>query len=517
MSNSNKDKSEESTKSIENVDAESINESVDSTSNKKTRFTKSKSISEVFKELELDEDSDELEESISTNSENISSDLDEKGIDLDSEDSGTESMDSEKADEIIPIHNEYPESMDSEEVEESIDSDSEDEIIPIHNEYNDLDKSEAFDNEVIDEDLNSSKPEDIESNVKGSFDGDSLENDATDSSQFDEEGLVIINPDDNSRKGKRNASSKSIKDAKAKQSTKSSFNLMDSSFLFTLFGLIVGIGILVMGILYYSSSSDRVVDNVLSGETAGLAIFIIIIGLLIIGFSLLRFFSSSNSETSAILDMLNNIRNIDYNEVKEDNITRDDFESVFSSVLGKDKNSSFSNKNGDNKESVDKNSDLLEADDDISDDIDILYSESNLSSRKNRSSSKKANSKDSADDSDEYTSDESFDSSFDEGISSDESSDDFSDDENSLDGVSSDDEVEKMSNLKDKYAKYDFSEDSDEDSKPKFKKTVDFDKIQEELSEEQLEAQKQKRKEELAIKKRRIIQGTNFDNSLRKK
>lgn len=517
MSNSNKDKSEESTKSIENVDAESINESVDSTSNKKTRFTKSKSISEVFKELELDEDSDELEESISTNSENISSDLDEKGIDLDSEDSGTESMDSEKADEIIPIHNEYPESMDSEEVEESIDSDSEDEIIPIHNEYNDLDKSEAFDNEVIDEDLNSSKPEDIESNVKGSFDEDSLENDATDSSQFDEEGLVIINPDDNSRKGKRNASSKSIKDAKAKQSTKSSFNLMDSSFLFTLFGLIVGIGILVMGILYYSSSSDRVVDNVLSGETAGLAIFIIIIGLLIIGFSLLRFFSSSNSETSAILDMLNNIRNIDYNEVKEDNITRDDFESVFSSVLGKDKNSSFSNKNGDNKESVDKNSDLLEADDDISDDIDILYSESNLSSRKNRSSSKNANSKDSADDSDEYTSDESFDSSFDEGISSDESSDDFSDDENSLDGVSSDDEVEKMSNLKDKYAKYDFSEDSDEDSKPKFKKTVDFDKIQEELSEEQLEAQKQKRKEELAIKKRRIIQGTNFDNSLRKK
>ncbi|WP_297981569.1 hypothetical protein [uncultured Methanobrevibacter sp.] len=192
-----------------------------------------------------------------------------------------------------------------------------------------------------------------------------------------------------------------------------------------------------------------------------------------------------------------------------------------SNVLGKDKNSSFSNKNGDNKESVDKNSDLLEADDDISDDIDILYSESNLSSRKNRSSSKKANSKDSADDPEEYAPDESFDSSFDESISSDENSDDFSDDGlddvNSLESASSDDEVEKMSNLKDKYAKYDFTEDSDEDSKPKFKKSVDFDKIQEELSEEQLEAQKQKRKEELAIKKRRIIQGTNFDNSLRKK
>ena len=278
MSNSNKDKSEESTKNIENVDAESINESIDSTSNKKTRFTKSKSISEVFKELEINEDSDKPEKSFSADSEDIVSDLEGNDLDLGS---GIDSIDSdsEEADEIIPIHNEYPESIDSEEADESFDSDSEDEIdeiIPIHNEYDDLDKSEAFDNDVIDEHLNSSKPEDIESNVKGSFDEDSLENKTADSSQFDEEGLVIINPDDNSRKGKRNASSKSIKDAKAKQSTKSSFNLMDTSFLFTLLGLIVGIGILVMGILYYSSSSDRVVDNVLSGETAGLAIFIII-------------------------------------------------------------------------------------------------------------------------------------------------------------------------------------------------------------------------------------------------
>ena len=51
----------------------------DSTSNKKTRFTKSKSISEVFKELEFEDDE----------SYELSNDLEDD------------------VDEIIPIHNEY--------------------------------------------------------------------------------------------------------------------------------------------------------------------------------------------------------------------------------------------------------------------------------------------------------------------------------------------------------------------------------------------------------------------------
>ena len=84
-------------------------------------------------------------------------------------------------------------------------------------------------------------------------------------------------------------------------------------------------------------------------------------------------------------------------------------------------------------------------------------------------------------------------------------------------------EVEKMDGLEDKYAKYDFGDDSDEeivesdDSKPKFKKSIDLSKFEKEpLSEEELAEEKRIAQEKLEEKKRRIIEGTNFDNSLRK-
>ena len=79
-----------------------------------------------------------------------------------------------------------------------------------------------------------------------------------------------------------------------------------------------------------------------------------------------------------------------------------------------------------------------------------------------------------------------------------------------------------MDGLEDKYSKYDFDDDSDEifeeseSSKPKFKKSVDLSKFDSDsLSEEEL-AEKERKAQELAEKKRRIIEGTNFDNSLRK-
>ena len=53
-------------------------------------------------------------------------------------------------------------------------------------------------------------------------------------------------------------------------------------------------------------------------------------------------------------------------------------------------------------------------------------------------------------------------------------------------------------------------------SKPKFKKSVDISKFEKEpLSEDEL-AEKERKARELEEKKRRIIEGTNFDNSLRK-
>ena len=78
----------------------------------------------------------------------------------------------------------------------------------------------------------------------------------------------------------------------------------------------------------------------------------------------------------------------------------------------------------------------------------------------------------------------------------------------------------KMDGLEDKYAKYDFDEDDEIDepvvSKPKFKKSVDLSKFEKDaLTEEEL-AEKERKAKELAEKKRRIIEGTNFDNSLRK-
>ena len=537
----------------------------DSTSNKKTRFTKSKSISEVFKELEFDEDD------------------------------AIDSMSLEDFDE---------ESLEDKYSKYDFDDDSVDEIIPIHNEYRDLDKSEALADEsiegavIINPDLDDS----IEANVYESteeYDVDLKENtDSIDSVEdIDEEGFIVPE-DDNAladenveeKIGKSSAQGVLINDKDKASDSDSSLDLFNSSTIISIVGFIVGLAILLMGIIYYGSSSDRVVDNVLSGETAGLAIFLVIIGLIIIGFSLLKFFSSSKS--SLIIDTFNSIKSIDYDEVSEDGITREDFDAIFS-VLKRKKDSNFSD-NGDNDKSVDSPKDLFEKDkeEELSDDdINSLYSDSNLTSQKNQSSFKEhenANSTELLDDDDE-TDDDSDEiipihsrlnkQSGESDLEDKYSKYDFEDDEEEYDSVEisedipedipdddsdlveedelivdedigepidepvdepveeaieeqyleedivEDDsnlEAEKMDGLEDKYSKYDFEDDSDEifeeseSSKPKFKKSVDLSKFDSDsLSEEEL-AEKERKAQELAEKKRRIIEGTNFDNSLRK-
>lgn len=501
-------------------------ESIDSTSNKKTRFTKSKSISEVFKEL--DSEDDLSLDSVDASSESVDDDFEDIDGLTAAEESALDSLEEPLAEESA---------LDP--AEEPLDEDDEiDEIIPIHNEYKDLDESEAFNTESIDEDDKSSEVDSyIESIVNESDDfssdelADSKENldaiggedhlleddveeedsiDGEDINQSieDEEELKVV-------KVNKKASSDGVVLNKDKESSKPTFEIVwDSSLIITILSFIVGIGILIMGILYFNSSSDRVVDNVLSGETAGLAVFLIIIGLIIIAFSILRFISSALSDqSSSMIDMFNSIRNIDYDDVSEDKISRDDFDSVFSDVLNKNKTSNFSNDDGE-KGSVDKNSDLFEKDDKVSDeDIEALYSQSNIKSQKVPSSSKKQNAYDSTDDSQDV---DSFDdSSIDDDSSG--SADLDVDDDSMIDDSAS--EGDNMSNLKDKYSKYSFDDDADdvEESKPQFKKSVDMSKFdKEDLSEEELEAEKRRKREELEEKKRRIIQGTNFDNSLRK-
>ena len=325
----------------------------DSTSNKKTRFTKSKSISEVFNELEFEDDI--------------------------SEDSYS---DDSSVDEIIPIHNEYKDlesdAFDEESIEggviinpdlDALDEANLEESAEI--EDYDLDADEEDDADVFSESTESIEDIDDEDSLVSLKDSDDVlaDEDIDENIGQSSQGVLI------------NDEKKSIK------VSDKSFDLFNSSTIITIVGFIVGLAILLIGITYYASSSDRVVDNVLSGETAGLAIFLVIIGLIIIGFSLLKFFSSSKS--SLIIDTFNSIKSIDYDDISDDVISRDDFDAIFG-MFKRNKDSDFSD-NGDNDKSVDSSKDLdeNEKDDKVSDDdIDSLYSESNLTSQKNQSSFK---------------------------------------------------------------------------------------------------------------------------------
>ena len=564
----------------------------DSTSNKKTRFTKSKSISEVFNQLDIEDTEENVE---------ASNDLNDSSVD-----------------EIIPIHNESVEYYDDYSLEEDEGDydDSFDEIIPIHNEYNDLDKSEALADEsveggvIINPDADDLNTENVKESIEFEIEEENTDaiDGETDSDEFneslsvktdldeigesgdsDDEDLItdktggneLADDEVQDKIGKSSAQGVLINDKSKSSDSKKSFDIFNSSTMISIVGFIVGLAILLIGITYYASSSDRVVDNVLSGETAGLAIFLVIIGLIIIGFSLLKFFSSSKS--SLIIDTFNSIKSIDYEELSEDVISRDDFDAIFS-VFKRNKDSDFS----DNDKSVDSSKDLIEKNqDEVSDDdIDALYSDSNLTSQKNQSSFNEHENADSTEVSQDYDdgddeiipihsklNEQSEESSLEDKYSKydfdDESDDDFADEYDLVDDAYSDDsqedfdltgdnqdtsedfvddgfdenveeefeeiveedknleeeadssiEVEKMDGLEDKYSKYDFDDDEDfEDetvSKPAFKKSVDLSKFEkQELSEDDL-AEKQRKAEELAEKKRRIIEGTNFDNSLRK-
>ena len=538
----------------------------DSTSNKKTRFTKSKSISEVFNELEFEDDI--------------------------SEDSYS---DDSSVDEIIPIHNEYKDlesdAFDEESIEggviinpdlDALDEANLEESAEIED-YN-LDDADEDDADLFSESTESIEDIDDEDSLVSLKDSDDVlaDEDIDENIGQSSQGVLI------------NDEKKSIK------VSDKSFDLFNSSTIITIVGFIVGLAILLIGITYYASSSDRVVDNVLSGETAGLAIFLVIIGLIIIGFSLLKFFSSSKS--SLIIDTFNSIKSIDYDDISDDVISRDDFDAIFG-MFKRNKDSDFSD-NGDNDKSVDSSKDLDENDKDdkvSDDDIDSLYSESNLTSQKNQSSFKEHENADSTevlddnddgideiipihsrlneqsaesaesaesdledkyskydfeDESEDYDlvdeipveedlDEESLDDSFDANDDFDEVEEapvqeetvlvddqspieeeseivDNALEENIEEDANSNLGLERNDELEDKYSKYDFDDDDDYEmeesapSKPQFKKSVDLSKFDSDsLSEEEL-AEKERKAQELAEKKRRIIEGTNFDNSLRK-
>lgn len=580
---------------------ESAPKAADSTSNKKTRFTKSQSISEVFKELESEDYGSDKE---------ISNDLDISS-----------------SEDIIPIHNEYEDLDKSEALAKTsvegavvINPDSDDLTTNVNEsieyEFDSIENNDSIDSEADSDEFSETLSVGTDSEFSESVDGEE-EMDDEDSLTADDSETIMADEMADDKIGKSSAQGVLINNKEETSDSKRSFDIFNSSTIISIVGFIVGLIILLIGITYYASSSDRVVDNVLSGETAGLAIFLVIIGLIIIIFSLLRIFSSSKS--SLIIDTFNSIKSIDYDEISEDTVSREDFDAVLG-IFKRKKDSDFS----DNDSSVDSSKDLFDDEDEklSDDDISSLYSKSNLTSQKNQTSSKEHENASSTElsqdygddysdgedeivpihsnlneqseessledkyskyefdddsdgsyedyelaeeDYDEVNVDENLESaSIDENYANSSIGGDYADssigdayggdyieedyDSQSLDeevpqgqysqlkdsedmgsnqfeedfeNNDSDLEVEKMDGLEDKYAKYDFDDDFDEVeesvSKPKFKKSVDLSKFEKEpLSEEELLEQKRKAQERMLEKKRRIIEGTNFDNSLRK-
>ena len=324
MSNSNKDNLEDAAES-----ASKLNEDA-----KPSKFNKTKSISEVFSKLELSEDLDE--------------------------DSVVDISPAHDDSEIIPLHDE------AEEEDIVIVRDEDDEIIPIHNEYG---AEEVYSNEISEGGL-ILNPVDDESPLDES-DGDEIENaedslnlksDENDDSEAISDEIVpeLFKKDDDGDISDEKiselsdedigegSSNQALDDEKLENARPSSQGVIinsntdededsksfDSSFIFTGIGFVVGLIIFIYGLMYYTTASDRVVDNVLSGETAGMAVIIIIIGLIILAFSVISFISSRKS--SRFMDAFSDIRSIDYDEIKNDTFSRGDFESAFTNVFKKD-------------------------------------------------------------------------------------------------------------------------------------------------------------------------------------
>ena len=322
MSNSNKDNLEDAAES-----ASKLNEDV-----KPSKFNKTKSISEVFSKLELSED---LEE-------------DSVGDIAPANDDSV----------IIPLHDE------AEEEDIVFIRDEDDEIIPIHNEYG---AEEAYSNEIsegglilnpVDDDpLDESDVDEIE-NTEDSL---NLKSDENDDSEAISDEIVpeLFKKDDDgdisdekipelSNDIEEESSNQALDDEKLENTKPSSQGVIinsnadededsktvDSSFIFSGIGFVVGLVIFIFGLIHYTTASDRVVDNVLSGETAGMAVMIIIIGLIILAFSVISFISSRKS--SRFMDAFSDIRSIDYDEIKNDTFSRDDFESAFTNVFKRD-------------------------------------------------------------------------------------------------------------------------------------------------------------------------------------
>lgn len=86
-------------------------------------------------------------------------------------------------------------------------------------------------------------------------------------------------------------------------------------------GMVIGIVIILAGIFFILGASERVVDSVASGETGTLAIFIIFMGILILGASVLGILSKKGP----ILDTFNldDLKLLDEDDYEDDHESKD--------------------------------------------------------------------------------------------------------------------------------------------------------------------------------------------------
>ena len=278
--------------------------------------------------------------------------------------------------------------------------------------------------------------------------------------------------------------------------------LSTPSKIFALFGLILGIGIIIDGLISFVRVSDRVIDNVLLGEAGSWSIIIIFIGLIIIFLDVFFIFyykkslSNSNIKNAQIrstFDTLDKIKSIDSDYYQESN------DSLFKDLLKTDEESSENNL----KTSTFKGEEIY-VDQSVRD-LDGLNSVGDEFDDINVSDSNSI---------DSFNNENSIFEIEDEKLS--DSVDDFEINDDSLSNPILDD-LEVVPKIEDvKSDKYDdlssFLDDEDDEdlSKSEFKKSVDIDSIIKESK------PKSTQDEDLAAKKARIIEGTNFDNSLRK-
>ena len=298
---------------------------------------------------------------------------------------------------------------------------------------------------------------------------------------------------------------------------KSFYNdLSTKSKIFALVSLLLGVLIIIYGILNFNNVSDRVIDHALLGETGSWSIFLILIGLIIIIFDIFYVSYSVNSlnqsniknaQIRSTFDVIDKIKSIDDDYYQEES---DNLGSIFDDILFSKESSKNTLNNSDFEEdeiyvdqslrdldgvdsvvSFEETEDLGSADVLDSYDVDSLNVENSIF--------------------DDETQDLSGSVEDDLAVADTEDLSGFVEDDLAIVSNNQDKSV-KESNYDDLSS---FLEEDEEDkvedsNKSEFKKTVDIDSL---INDSKI---KSTQDEDFAAKKARIIEGTNFDNSLRK-